>query len=338
MLRVAINGFGRIGRQVYKAILDSNFLNGTVEIVAVNDLVPADNIAYLLKYDTVHGRTNMDIRADEDMVHVGPHSFKVLALKAKPEELPWNEYNIDIVIESTGLWTKKDDAHGHIRAGAKKVIISAPSDADVKTIVMWVNHDEYNGEEIVSNASCTTNCLAPVVKVLLDSGIGIEEGLMTTCHAYTGTQPLVDGPSKKAFRDGRAGAMNIIPASTGAAKMVWLVLPAVKWKISWMALRVPTADVSVVDLTFKTSKKTSLIEIHEAMKLASEWSMKGILGYTEEPLVSSDFIHDSRSSIYDANACMELNDQFFKIITWYDNEWGYSSRMVDLLRLVAGKM
>lgn len=338
MVKIAINGFGRIGRQVYKALLETNFLNGTVEVVAVNDLVPADNIAYLLKYDTVHGKTDMDISVADDMVQVGPHSFKVLALRARPEELPWKEYGIDLVIESTGLWTKKEDAQGHLTAGAKKVLISAPSDPDVKTIVMGVNDAEYAGEDIVSNASCTTNCLAPVVKVLMDSGIGIEEGLMTTCHAYTWTQPLVDGPSKKAFRDGRAGAMNIIPASTGAAKMVGLVIPAVKGKLTGMSLRVPTADVSVVDLTFRTVKATSLADINAAMKKASETTMQGILGYTEEPLVSSDFIHDTRSSIYDATACMELNDRFFKIISWYDNEWGYSSRMVDLVKLVVAKM
>lgn len=338
MINIAINGFGRIGRQVYKALLETNFLDGTVNVVAVNDLVPADNIAYLLKYDTVHGRTEGDIYAEWDMVHVGDKAFKVLAMKVTPAELPWSEYNVDIVIESTGFWTKKSDAEGHLTAGAKRVIISAPSDADVKTVVFGVNDHEYNGEVMVSNASCTTNCLAPLVKVLLNEGFWLEEGLMTTCHAYTGTQPLVDGPSKKAFRDGRAGAMNIIPASTGAAKMVGLVIPEVKGKLTGMSLRVPTADVSIVDLTFKTAKSTSLAEINAAFKKASETYMKGILGYTEEPLVSSDFIHDPRSSIYDAAAGIELNDKFFKILSWYDNEWGYSNRMVDLVKLVASKM
>lgn len=338
MKRIAINGFGRIGRQVYKALLETNFLDGTVEVVAVNDLVPADNIAYLLKYDTVHGKTDMDIKSEWDKVIVWPNSFEVLALRARPEELPRKDLNIDIVIESTGLWTKKPDAQWHITAGAKKVIISAPSDADVKTVVFWVNDAEYNGEDIVSNASCTTNCLAPLVKVLLNEWIGLDEGLMTTCHAYTGTQPLVDGPSKKAFRDWRAGAMNIIPASTGAAKMVGIVIPEMKGKLTGMSLRVPTADVSIVDLTFKTSKSTSLADINAAMKRASETYMKWILGYTEEPIVSSDLIHDPRSSIYDATACMELNDKFFKILSRYDNERGYSNRMVDLVRLVASKM
>jgi len=335
MKKIAINGFGRIWRQVYKALLETNFLNWTVELVAVNDLVPADNIAYLLKYDTVHGKTKEEVKAiSENEIQVWKHSFKVLALRARPEELPWKDLNIDIVIESTWLWTKREDAEWHLKAWAKKVLISAPSDADVKTIVMWVNDNEYNGETIVSNASCTTNCLAPVVHVLLKEGFGLEEGLMTTCHSYTGTQPLVDGPSKKAFRDGRAGAMNIIPASTWAAKAVWLVLPITKWKLTWMSLRVPTADVSVVDLTFKTTKTTTLVEINSAMQKASETYLKGILGYTNEPLVSSDFIHDSRSSIYDAGACIELNWNFFKIISRYDNERGYSCRVVDLLKLM----
>jgi len=335
--RIAINGFGRIGRQVYKALYETNFLNNTVEVVCVNDLVPADNIAYLLKYDSVHGQTKANVTVDGDIVSVWDHSFTVLALKVTPAELPWKEHNIDIVIESTGFWTKKVDASGHLTAGAKKVIISAPSDEDVKTIVMGVNDHEYAGETIISNASCTTNCLAPIVHVLLTEGFGLEEWLMTTCHAYTGTQPLVDGPSKKAFRDGRAGAMNIIPASTGAAKMVGVVIPAVKGKLTGMSLRVPTADVSVVDLTFKTTRATSLVEINAAMKKASETYLKDILWYTTELLVSSDFIHDPRSSIYDAGACMELNSHFFKIISWYDNERGYSNRMVDLLKLAIAK-
>jgi glyceraldehyde 3-phosphate dehydrogenase len=277
-IKVAINGFGRIGRQVYKALLDTKMLDGAVEVVAVNDLVPADNIAYLLKYDTVHGRTTEEVKAlDETTIQVGTHQFKVLALKARPEELPWKDLGIDLVIESTGLRTKKPDAEGHLTAGAKKVLITAPSDADVKTIVMGVNDAEYAGEAIVSNASCTTNCLAPLVHVLLKEGIGMDEGLMTTCHSYTGTQPLVDGPSKKAFRDGRAGAMNIIPASTGAAKAVGLVLPATKGKLTGMAFRVPTPDVSVVDLTFRTARDTNLEEINALFKKASETYLKDIL-------------------------------------------------------------
>ena len=334
-INIAINGFGRIGRQVYKALLERNFLDGAVKVVAVNDLVPADNIAYLLKYDSVHGKTKEEITVvNEDEIHVGNHQFKVIALKARPEELPWKDLWVDIVLECTWLRTKKADAEGHLTAGAKKVLISAPSDGDVKTIVMGVNDTEYAGETIVSNASCTTNCLAPVVHVLLKEGFGLEEGLMTTCHAYTGTQSMVDGPSRKAFRDGRAGAMNIIPASTWAAKAVGLVLPQTKGKLTGMSLRVPTADVSVVDLTLRTEKETSLEELNAAFKRASETYMKGILWYTEEPLVSSDFIHDSRSSIYDAGACIQLNSRFFKLISRYDNEWGYSCRMVDLLALV----
>ncbi len=333
--RIAINGFGRIGRLVYKALLERNFLDGKVEVVVVNDLVPADNLAYLLKYDSIQGRLNMDVKAiDENTIQVGENTFKTLAMKATPAELPWSEYNIDIVIESTGLWTKRPDAEGHLKAGAKKVLISAPSDEDVKTIVMGVNDDTYSGENLVSNASCTTNCLAPVVHVLMTEGFGIEEGLMTTAHSYTATQTIMDGPSRKAFRDGRAGALNIIPASTGAAKAVGLVIPEVKGKLTGMSFRVPTATVSVIDLTFRTTRETSLEEINAAMKNASETYLKGVLGYTTDPVVSSDFIHDSRSSIYDAGASMQLNSRFFKLISWYDNEWGYSNRVADLL----GKM
>jgi len=337
--KVAINGFGRIGRLIYRALLEKNFLDNKVEVVAVNDLVPAENIAYLLKYDSVHGKLQEEVKAlDSENVQVGKRSFKVLEMKVTPDQLPWSLLGVDIVIESTGLFTKKKDASLHLQAGAKKVIISAPSDEDVKTIVMGVNDNEYNGEDLVSNASCTTNCLAPICYVLLKEGIGIEEGLMTTVHAYTGTQTLVDGPSKKAFRDGRAGALNIIPASTGAAKAVGIVLPELKGKLTGMAFRVPTADVSVVDLTFKPKRDTSLTEINELMKKASETYLKGILGYMEDEVVSSDFIHDPRSSIYDSKAGIELNSRFFKIVSWYDNEWGYSNRMVDLLEKVIEKM
>ncbi len=337
--RIAINGFGRIGRLVYRALLERNFLDGQVEVVVVNDLVPADNLAYLLKYDTTHGKLDEDVKAiDENTIKVGEHTLKTLALKVSPAELPWKEYNIDIVIESTGFFTKKADAIGHLTAGAKKTIISAPSDEDVKTILVGVNDDQYQGEDLVSNASCTTNCLAPIVHVLLKEGIGIEEGLMTTAHAYTATQTIMDGPSRKAFRDGRAGAMNIIPASTGAAKAIGLVIPEMKGKLTGMAFRVPVADVSVVDLTFKPTRETSLAEINNAMKKASETYLKGILQYTEEPVVSSDFIHDANSSTYDAGASIELNSKFFKLVSWYDNEWGYSNRMADLLKIVVGKM
>ena len=334
-IKIAINWFWRIGRQVYKALLDTNMLDWKVEVVAVNDLVPADNIAYLLKYDTVHWKLNYDVNSkSDDFIVVWPYSFKTLALKVLPEQLPWSELWIDVVIESTGMFNKKDDAEWHIRAWAKRVLITAPSDPDVKTIVMWVNDHEYKWENIVSNASCTTNCLAPLVHVLLNEWIWFEEWLMTTCHSYTGTQPLVDGPSKKAFRDWRSWAMNIIPASTWAAKAVWLVLPQTKWKLTWMAFRVPTADVSVVDLTFKSTKETSLEKINAMFKKASETYLKGILWYTEDEVVSSDFIKDPRSSIYDSKACLQLNSKFFKLISWYDNEWGYSSRVVDLLSLI----
>jgi glyceraldehyde 3-phosphate dehydrogenase len=331
-IRVAINGFGRIGRLVYRALLERNMLDGLVDVVVVNDLVPADNLAYLLKYDSTHANLNFDVKAhDESTIQVGSYTVKTLALKTTPDQLPWREYGIDLVIECTGFFTKRDDAQGHITAGAKKVIISAPSDGDVKTVVMGVNDDTYNNEEIVSNASCTTNCLAPLVHVLLKEGIGLEEGLMTTNHSYTASQALLDGPSRKAFRDGRAAALNTIPASTGAAKAVGLVLPEIGGKLTGMSFRVPTPDVSVVDLTFKPSRDTSLEEINTLMKKASESYLKDILGYTDEPVVSSDFIHDSRSSIYDATACIQLNPRFFKLIAWYDNEWGYSNRVVDLV-------
>jgi len=331
-VRVAINGFGRIGRLVYRALVERNMLDGKVEVVVVNDIVPADNLAYLLKYDSIQRNMVEDVKAvDESTIQVGAHSFKTIAMKVTPKELPWKDYNVDVVIESTGFFTKKVDAMGHIEAGAKKVIISAPSDEDVKTLVTGVNDHEYAGEVMVSNASCTTNCLAPLIHVLLKEGFGLAEGLMTTAHSYTASQMLVDGPSKKAFRDGRAGALNIIPATTGAAKAVALVLPQVKGKLTGMAFRVPTPTVSVVDLTFKPEKDTSLAEINAAYKKASETYLKGVLGYTEDPVVSSDFIHNPLSSIYDATAGIELNPRFFKLVSWYDNEWGYSNRMADML-------
>ena len=331
-VRVAINGFGRIGRLVYRALVERNMLDGKVEVVVVNDIVPADNLAYLLKYDSIQRSMVEDVKAvDESTIQVGAYSFKTIAMKVTPKELPWKDYNVDVVIESTGFFTKKVDAMGHIEAGAKKVIISAPSDEDVKTLVTGVNDHEYAGEVMVSNASCTTNCLAPLIHVLLKEGFGLAEGLMTTAHSYTASQMLVDGPSKKAFRDGRAGALNIIPATTGAAKAVALVLPQVKGKLTGMAFRVPTPTVSVVDLTFKPEKDTSLAEINAAYKKASETYLKGVLGYTEDPVVSSDFIHNPLSSIYDATAGIELNPRFFKLVSWYDNEWGYSNRMADML-------
>lgn len=337
-VKIAINGFGRIGRMFYRALLEKNMLDGLVEVVAVNDIVPADNLAYLLKHDSVHGNLKEEVKAiSEDTIQIGSRTLKTLALKVTPDQLPWKDLGVDVVIESTGLWTKDGTYNGHITAGAKKVIISAPADETVKTIVMGVNDDSYNGEAVVSNASCTTNCLAPVVHVLLKEGLGVEEGLMTTIHSFTATQVLHDGPSRKAFRDGRAATLNLIPASTGAAKAVGLVLPELKGKLTGMAFRVPTPDVSIVDLTFKTSKDTSLAEINDLMKKASETYLKGVLGYTEDAVVSTDFIHDERSSIYDATAGIELNSKFFKLIAWYDNEWGYSNRLVDLLKTVISK-
>lgn len=336
--RIAINGFGRIGRLIYKSLLERNFLDGRVEVVVVNDLTSTQNLAYLLKHDTIHGRLEQDVRVlDESTIQVGPYKFNALNSKVTPAELPWREYAIDIVIESTGVFTKKSDASGHLVAGARKVIISAPSDEDIKTIIIGVNHEQYNGEQLISNASCTTNCLAPLVHVLLKEGIGIEEGLMSTNHAYTASQSLLDGPSRKAFRDGRAAGVNIIPASTGAAKAIGLVIPEMRGKLTGMAFRVPVANVSLVDLTFRSSRDTTLQEINAAMKKASETYLNGILNYTEEPVVSSDFIHDPHSATFDASAGIELNSRFFKIIAWYDNEWGYSNRMVDLLQLVLEK-
>jgi len=332
-VRVGINGFGRIGRLVFRA----SFHNPNIEIVGINDLVPADNLAYLLKYDTTHGRYSGAVEAKDDGIMVDGTFVPCFAMR-NPEELPWGKLNVDYVVESTGLFTTHEGASKHITAGAKRVLISAPTkDPDkVRTLVVGVNGEEFepSTDTIVSNASCTTNCLAPVAKVIHEN-FGLAEGLMTTVHSTTATQPTVDGPSKKDWRGGRAASQNIIPASTGAAKAVTLVLPALKGKLTGMAFRVPTLDVSVVDLTFKTEKATSYAEICAAMKSAAEGSLKGILGYTEEEVVSSDFITDSHSSIFDAKAGIELNSNFFKVVAWYDNEWGYSCRVADLLLSMA---
>lgn len=336
-VKVAINGFGRIGRLVFRALVDQGLLGTEVDVVAVNDLVPASNLAYLLKYDSTQGRFNGTVEAEgEDTLVVNGHKIKCLALREIPANLPWAENNIDIVIESTGLWVEDVKAQGHIDAGAKKVIISAPGKGNVKTVVLGVNDDSLTAADtLISNASCTTNCLAPITKVILDN-FGIEEGLMTTVHSYTATQKTVDGPSPKDMKGGRAAAMNIIPSTTGAAKAVGLVLPAVAGKLTGMAFRVPTPTVSVVDLTVKTVKSTSYAEICQKMKEASESGpLKGILEYTEDEVASSDFIHCSASSIFDAGSGMGLNDKFFKLVSWYDNEWGYSNRVVDLLKKVA---
>lgn len=325
--RIAINGFGRIGRLAFRAGIDRDDL----EFVAVNDLVDADVLAYLLKYDSAMGRFNGTVeKVGSDLV-VNGKPIKVLGNRELAAN-PWKEMEIDWVIESTGLFTASEKAKGHLEAGAKNVVLSAPGKGDVKTMVMGVNHREYDATKhrIVSNASCTTNCLAPVAKVLLDNW-GIESGLMTTIHAATASQKVVDGPAKK-VRAGRSVFGNIIPTSTGAAKAVSLVLPATQGKLTGMAFRVPTMDVSVVDLTVRTEKPTSLAEISAAMKAASEGPMKGFLGYTEDPVVATDFLGDPHSSTYDATACMELNDRFFKLISWYDNEMGYATRVIDLIQ------
>lgn len=331
-VNIAINGFGRIGRLVFRIASARTDLN----IVAVNDIVPCDNLAYLLKFDSTHGSFSGEIRTDGETMIVNGMKTQVLS-ERDPAKLPWKEMNIDFVIESTGLFTSSDTAGKHIDAGAKHVIISAPAKGDIPTFVMGVNQHKYQShtDRIVSNASCTTNCLAPITKVLLDN-FGIEEGLMTTIHAMTATQPTVDGPSKKDWRGGRGACQNIIPASTGAAKAVALCLPEVKGKLTGMALRVPVADVSVVDLTVRLSKSTSYEEICQAMKISAEGPMKGILAYCDEQVVSSDFIGSTYSAIFDRDAGIALNDKFYKIVAWYDNEMGYACRVVDLLQYMAG--
>lgn len=331
-VKVGINGFGRIGRLVLRVAMTDKDL----EFVGINDLVPAENLAYLLKYDSTHGRAKADISADGDNIVINGRKIPCLSVK-DPAELPWARLGAQYVVESTGLFTAREGAEKHLKAGARRVIISAPAkDKDIPTFVMGVNHEKFDPakDTIVSNASCTTNCLAPITKVVLDN-FGIEEGLMTTIHAMTATQPTVDGPSKKDLRGGRGAAQNAIPASTGAAKAVGLCIPEVKGKLTGMAFRIPTADVSAVDLTVRTTKETSMAEINAAMKRAAEGPMKGILGYTEDPVVSSDFIGCTLSSIYDATAGIELNSRFFKLIAWYDNEMGYSARVVDLIKYMA---
>ena len=350
-IKVAINGFGRIGRLVFRALVEQGLVGKEIEVVAVGDIVPADNLAYLVKYDSTQGRFAGTVsskksaadKAEDDVLVVNGKDILVVSART-PAELPWKALGVDIVIESTGLFTDADktnpkSAYGHITAGAKKVIISAPAKNEDITVVMGVNDDKYDGAKhhIVSNASCTTNCLAPLVHVLLKEGFGIEEGLMTTIHAYTATQKTVDGPSKKDWKGGRTAAQNIIPSTTGAAKAVALVCPEVKGKLTGMAFRVPTPTVSCVDLTVKTVKDTSYAEISAAMKKASETYLKGILEWTPDEVVSSDFIHCKSSSIFDAGSGIELNKRFFKLISWYDNEWGYSNRVGDLIKLMINK-
>ncbi|MEO0348549.1 MAG: type I glyceraldehyde-3-phosphate dehydrogenase [Cyanobacteria bacterium P01_A01_bin.15] len=334
-LRVGINGFGRIGGLV----LRGGFDHPELEFVAINDLAPAPNLAYLLKYDSTHGRFPGSVEVRDDGLMVNGRLVTCLSTR-NPAELPWQDLGVDYVLEATGLFTTYDGAISHVNAGAKRVVISAPTKSpdQVPTYVVGVNHDAFDPENdrVVSNASCTTNCLAPVAKIL-DENFGLAEGLMTTIHATTATQPTIDGLSKKNLRGGRSASQNIIPSSTGAAKAVALVLPALQGKLTGMAMRVPTTDVSAVDLTFKTTKATSYGAICAAMKTASEQSLKGILDYTEEPVVSTDFVGDPHSSIFDADAGMELNSNFFKVVSWYDNEWGYSMRVIDLMLSMAHK-
>jgi glyceraldehyde 3-phosphate dehydrogenase len=349
-IKVGINGFGRIGRLVFNAMVDKGLLGKEIDVVAVVDITNnAKYFAYQLKYDSVQGKLKAKLSTekskpdleDDDILVVNGNKIKCILATKDPSQLPWKELGVDYVIESTGLFTHSDKAKGHLEAGAKKVMISAPGKGEVKTLLIGVNDNEYDPAKhnIVSNASCTTNCLAPVVHVLLKENIGIETGLMTTIHSYTATQKTVDGPSKKDWRGGRAAAINIIPSTTGAAKAVGEVLPAVKGKLTGMSFRVPSPDVSVIDLTFRSARDTSIEEIDGLMKKASETYLKGILGYCDEEVVSTDFIHDERSSIYDSLATKQNNlkgeKRFFKIVSWYDNEWGYSCRCVDLLLKMA---
>ena len=329
MIKIGINGFGRIGRLAFRTAIKRD----NVQVVAINDLLDADYLAYMLKYDSVHGRFDGDISVENGVLVVNGEKIRVTA-ERNPENLKWDEVGVDYVIESTGFFTLKEKAELHIKGGAKKVVISAPS-KDAPMFVMGVNHAELTVDDtIFSNASCTTNCLAPIVKVLNDN-FGIVEGLMTTVHATTATQKTVDGPSLKDWRGGRAALHNIIPSSTGAAKAVGKVIPEMNGKLTGMSFRVPTMDVSVVDLTVRLEKATSYEEIKSAMKSASENEMAGILGYTEESVVSQDFVGDTRTSIFDAGAGIALNDNFVKIVSWYDNEMGYATKTVDIIEYAA---
>jgi glyceraldehyde 3-phosphate dehydrogenase len=358
-MKVAINGFGRIGRLVFQSIVDQNLLGkgkDKIDVLAVVDIVTdAAYFAYQLKYDSVQGKMKAEIsskksdpsKADDDILVVNGHEIACIMAEKELKNLPWAKLGVDYVIESTGLFTD-EKSFGHLEAGAKKVIISAPAkskaeDKKIPMFLMGVNNEKYNPakDNVVSNASCTTNCLAPLVYVILKEGIGIETGLMTTIHSYTATQKVVDGVSKKDWRGGRAAAINIIPSTTGAAKAVGEVLPEIKGKLTGMSFRVPTPTGSVVDLTFRSVKETSIQEIDALLKKASQTYLKGILGVTDEELVSTDFIHDNRSSVYDSLATLQNNlpgeKRFFKVVSWYDNEWGYSNRVVDLLRYMASK-
>ncbi|MEQ8217419.1 MAG: type I glyceraldehyde-3-phosphate dehydrogenase [Arenibacter sp.] len=327
-LKIGINGFGRIGRLVFRATVERD----NVDVVAINDLLDVEHLAYLLEYDSVHGKFNGTVAVKDGNLVVNGKTVRITA-ERDPKNLKWDEVGADIVAECTGIFTTLETAQYHIDGGAKKVVISAPS-SNAPMFVMGVNHKEVKAsDKIVSNASCTTNCLAPMAKVLNDS-FGIEEALMTTVHATTATQMTVDGPSRKDWRGGRSALLNIIPASTGAAKAVTKVIPSLLGKLTGMAFRVPTADVSVVDLTVRLEKETSYEEIKKAFKKASEGELKGILGYTDEAVVSQDFIGDPRTSIFDAEAGIELNSKFFKVVSWYDNESGYSNKLVDLAQYI----
>ena len=353
-MKVAINGFGRIGRMVFQSLVDQNLLGkDKIDVVAVTDIVTdAKYFAYQLKYDSTQGRMKADLQtkksagaAEDDILIVNGHEIQCVMAEKELKNLPWGKLGVEYVLECTGLFVD-DKAFDHLEAGAKKVIISAPAkgkDKSIPTFVMGVNHEKYDPskDHVISNASCTTNCLAPLVHVLLKEGIGIENGLMTTIHAYTATQKTVDGPSKKDWRGGRAAAINIIPSTTGAAKAVGEVLPETKGKLTGMSFRVPTATSSVVDLTFRSARDTSIEEIDGALKKASESYLKGILEYQNEEIVSTDVIHDPHTSIYDSLATLQNNlpgeKRFFKVVSWYDNEWGYSCKVVDLLKYIGSK-
>ncbi|AEA98471.1 type I glyceraldehyde-3-phosphate dehydrogenase [Alteromonas mediterranea] len=324
-IRIGINGFGRIGRLVMRAAAERN----DIEVVAINDLLDTDYIAYLLKYDSTHGLFDGEVTVDNNNLVVNGKTIRITS-ERDPAALKWNEVDVDVVVESTGLFLTKETAAKHIEAGAKKVVMSAPSKDDTPMFVMGVNQESYAGETIVSNASCTTNCLAPLAKVLNDK-FGIVDGLMTTVHATTATQKTVDGPSMKDWRGGRGAGQNIIPSSTGAAKAVGKVIPELNGKLTGMAFRVPTPNVSVVDLTVNLAKAASYDEICAAMKDASEGELKGIMGYTEDAVVSNDFVGDARTSVFDATAGIALTDTFVKLVSWYDNEWGYSNKVLDLV-------
>ena len=324
-IKIGINGFGRIGRLVFRAACT----NDNIEVVGINDLVPVDYMAYMLRYDTMHGQFKGSIEVKDGNLVVNGHSIRVTAEK-DPANLKWDEVGAEYVVESTGLFLTKEKAEAHLKAGAKRVVMSAPSKDDTPMFVMGVNHTTYAGQSIISNASCTTNCLAPIAKVLNDK-FGMVEGLMTTVHSTTATQKTVDGPSMKDWRGGRAASGNIIPSSTGAAKAVGKVIPSLNGKLTGMSLRVPTLDVSVVDLTCTLAKDVTYDEICAAMKEASEGELKGILGYTEDAVVSSDFLGDPRTSIFDAKAGIQLSPRFVKVVSWYDNEWGYSNKVLELI-------